>query len=174
MGGKGKVLAETGVTRRCAIRIRGLVQGVGFRPFVYRLAVRHGLGGFVRNETSGVSIEIEGQENSVREFLETLERLPLPNARITGMTSEPRPARGERDFFIRPSLAQTGSAPSIAPDVATCDDCLDELFDPDDRRHGYAFMACAQCGPRFTVVDGVPYDRERTSMAPFPLCPELP
>jgi hydrogenase maturation protein HypF len=172
MGGKGKVLAESGVARRCAIRIQGLVQGVGFRPYIYRLAVRHRLGGFVLNETSGVSIEIEGQENSVRDFLWELERHPLPNARITALSCEPRPARGEREFSIRHSLARSGSAPSIAPDVATCDDCLEELFDPADRRRGYAFTACARCGPRFTMVDGAPYDRARTSMAPFPLCPD--
>jgi hydrogenase maturation protein HypF len=165
------VLAESGVTRRRAVRVHGLVQGVGFRPFIYRLAVRHRLGGFVRNDTAGVSIEIEGQENSVRTFLGELESLAPPHARITAITSEDRPARGEREFAIRPSLELAGSAPSIAPDVATCPDCLNELLDPADRRRGYAFTACARCGPRFTVVDRAPYDRNLTSMAPFPLCP---
>ena len=165
------MLAESGVTRRRAVSVHGLVQGVGFRPFIYRLAVRHRLGGFVRNDTAGVSIEIEGQENSVRTFLGELERLAPPHARITAITSEDRPARGEREFTIRPSLERTGSAPSIAPDVATCSDCLDEILDPAGRRRGYAFTACARCGPRFTIVDRAPYDRNSTSMASFPLCP---
>jgi hydrogenase maturation protein HypF len=137
---------------------------------VYRLAVRHGLRGFVRNESDGVTIEAEGEEAALREFLGALRRLPLPNARITGLSCDVLPTRGETGFSIEPSVARTAAAPSVTPDVATCDACLREVEDPSDRRHAYAFTACTGCGPRFTVVTAAPYDRDRTSMAPFPLC----
>ena len=163
--------ASSGVILRQAIRVRGAVQGVGFRPFVFRLAVRHNLSGFVRNDTSGVTIEAEGEEASLREFRSALERLALPNARITGLSCDLLPVRGESSFSIAPSLVEDAAAPSIAPDVATCDECLREVDDPAARRRGYPFTSCAVCGPRFTIVTAAPYDRSRTSMAPFPLCP---
>jgi hydrogenase maturation protein HypF len=158
------------LTQRRAIRIRGLVQGIGFRPYVLRLAVRHGLGGFVRNETGGVSIEAEGPAGNLEKFLRELEHPALPHVRITDVSSEARPLRGDRTFSIEPSLAHAGAAPSITPDLATCDECLREIRDPADRRRGYAFTSCTACGPRFTILTQAPYDRERTSMAAFPLC----
>jgi hydrogenase maturation protein HypF len=168
--GMEKVLAKTGLTQRRAIRVRGLVQGVGFRPFVYRLAVRYELGGFVRNETGGVAIEVEGPEAALREFLRELKLAQLPNARVTDISCGPLPPQGRQEFRIERSLDQTSPAPSITPDVATCDECLREILDPAERRHGYAFTTCVHCGPRFAIVAAAPYDRDRTSMAAFPLC----
>ncbi len=165
-----KVSARVDAPSRRAICVQGIVQGVGFRPFVYRLAIRHRLAGFVRNETGGVAIEVEGEDRSIDEFARDLESAPPPNARIGRISCEPRPPSGERGFTIVPSLARP-EAPSICPDTATCEECLCEILDPADRRFGYAFTNCTNCGPRFTVVAGAPYDRERTSMRAFPLCP---
>lgn len=156
-------------TRR-AIRVHGVVQGVGFRPFVHRLALRHGLHGFVRNETGAVAIEVEGDERSVDEFTSELELEAPAQARIQGIHSEPRPLGGGTDFTIQPSRIDPAAAPSIGPDLATCAECLRELRDPESRRHRHAFTNCTRCGPRFTIVQGTPYDRERTTMAPFRFC----
>lgn len=155
---------------RRSIRVEGVVQGVGFRPFAYRLAVRLGLSGRVWNEPGGVGIEVEGDQASLDAFLEELRRSPPPGARIRRLSSEPRPPRATSGFAIEPSSSAAGAAPSISPDLPTCSACLREVLDPADRRAGYAFAACASCGPRFTVIDAAPYDRERTSMAAFPLC----
>ena len=143
---------------------------MGFRPFVYRLAIRHGLVGSVRNETDNVSIEVEGVEESLDRFFRELESSPPPNARIGEITSESMPPRGECRFSIEESRARVLTVPSVSPDVATCGECLREIFDPRDRRARYAFTNCTNCGPRFTVVADSPYDRERTSMSAFPLC----
>ena len=155
---------------RRALHVDGIVQGVGFRPFVYRLAVRHGLGGFIRNETGGVAIEIEGDERSLDGFVRDLRQTAPQNARIGNLTCEFRAPQGDQRFTIESSKAHSASDPSFSPDLTTCPDCLRELLDPGDRRYRYAFTNCTNCGPRFTVVDGAPYDRERTSMAAFPLC----
>ena len=116
--------ARIGLSQRRAIRVQGLVQGVGFRPYVYRLAVRHGLAGFVRNETGEVSIEVEGDGRALEEFARELESAPLPNARVGRITSEARPPRGDREFTIEKSLSQPAAVPSITPDTATCEYCL--------------------------------------------------
>jgi hydrogenase maturation protein HypF len=162
--------APLGISVRRAIGVEGIVQGVGFRPFVARLAIRHGLVGFVRNVTGGVSIEVEGEERSLEDFASDLQRVSPPGARIGRISCEPRTPRGGTQFTIEPSLALPGSSPAISPDVATCTDCRQELFDPANRRHRYSFTTCAGCGPRFTIVVSPPYDRERTSMGAFPLC----
>lgn len=155
---------------RRAILIRGLVQGVGFRPFVYGLAVRHGLHGFVRNESGSVLIEVEGEPSSLERFLSELSELPPPLAHIESLAWERRESRGEGRFRIEPSGADGASPVFISPDVATCPACLSELFDPDDRRFGYPFLNCTNCGPRLTIITGAPYDRQRTTMAPFAMC----
>jgi hydrogenase maturation protein HypF len=142
---------------------------VGFRPFVWRLAARHGLGGWVLNRAGGVEIEVEGEAAALAAFQRDLLAQAPPLARIEGIRVEPAPPRGESAFAILPSRA-AGPAEAVPPDVATCADCLDEVFDPADRRHRYPFTNCTNCGPRFTVIRGLPYDRERTSMAGFPLC----
>jgi hydrogenase maturation protein HypF len=150
--------------------VRGIVQGVGFRPFVHGLAVRLRLGGFVRNETGGVHIEVEGDAEALDRFLTALTDQPPPLAQVDHLSWERLSPRGEREFRIETSQADAAGSVFVSPDVATCDDCLRELFDPADRRYLYPFLNCTHCGPRLTIVRGAPYDRERTTMASFALC----
>ena len=157
------------VAARRRFRIRGVVQGVGFRPFVYGLALRHGLDGFVLNDGEGVVVEVEGGEESLDAFAERLRTEAPALARIDAVVAEPLGPTGTRGFEIVASRGGTATA-LIPPDTATCADCLRELFDPADRRYRYPFLNCTQCGPRFTIVRGVPYDRARTTMAAFELC----
>ena len=156
---------------RRAIAICGIVQGVGFRPHVYGLATRLRLGGFIKNVSGGVLIEVEGESHSLDRFLDELTDSPPPLARIDELRWSSRPARGDPSFRIEPSERDDASPIFIAPDVAACDDCLAELFDPGDRRYRYPFLNCTNCGPRLTIITGSPYDRERTSMASFAMCP---
>jgi hydrogenase maturation protein HypF len=154
---------------RRRFRARGVVQGVGFRPFVHRLAREAGVAGWVLNDGDGVVIEAEG--SGLDRFAEQLVRAAPPLARVESLTVESLEPVGETTFRIRASMPSGGSA-AIPADVATCDDCLRELFDPGDRRYRYPFVNCTQCGPRFTIVRSVPYDRPNTTMAGFPLCPD--
>ncbi len=156
---------------RRAITIHGIVQGVGFRPFVYNLAVRLHLGGFVRNQTGSVLIEVEGEPASLELFLAELSGRPPPLAQIEQLSWEPRGLRGESHFAIEHSEADTAGPIYISPDIATCPECLAELLDPADRRHGYPFLNCTNCGPRLTIITGAPYDRARTTMVSFAMCP---
>src|SRR5690349_883480 len=155
---------------RRAVVVRGIVQGVGFRPFVYNLATRLGLAGSVKNQTGTVLIEIEGEPPALDAFLDELAGKPPPLAHIEHLSWEQRPPRGERQFHIDSSEAEGASAVFISPDVATCPECLAEMLDPGDRRHGYPFLNCTQCGPRLTIIIGAPYDRHNTTMAAFPMC----
>jgi len=155
---------------RVQIRLEGLVQGVGFRPFVHALAVRLGLGGWVSNSGEGVIAEVEGDAERVQEFLTAVEREAPPLALIERLSSHEVSARGETSFQIVPSTLGAERATLVSPDVATCEDCLRELFDPTDRRFGYPFINCTNCGPRFTIVQDVPYDRAATTMAAFTMC----
>ena len=159
-----------GMQRRGFI-VRGIVQGVGFRPFVFGLARRYALGGFVLNDGDGVVIEAEGEPVALEGFALALTREAPVLARVDGVAVRDLAVRGETVFAIRASAGAGGRA-LIPPDAATCDDCLRELHDPTDRRYRYPFVNCTQCGPRFTIVTGVPYDRRRTTMATFPLCAE--
>jgi hydrogenase maturation protein HypF len=158
------------VARR-AITIHGIVQGVGFRPFVSNLASRLHLGGFVRNHAGSVSIEVEGDEPLLDDFLNEVTHRPPPLAQIERIAWEPCPPCGEREFAITPSTQSPTGAIFISADVATCQDCLRELFDPADRRYRYPFLNCTNCGPRLTIIQGAPYDRPRTTMAAFTMCP---
>jgi len=158
------------VRRRVALRISGTVQGVGFRPFVFRLAAELGLAGFVRNDELGVSIEIEGAPERVEEFQRRLPAEPPPLAAIESVEPRELEPRGERDFRILESVGDGVARAPVSPDVATCPACLAELFDPADRRYRYPFVNCTACGPRFTIVRAVPYDRARTTMAGFEMC----
>jgi hydrogenase maturation protein HypF len=160
-----------GVERR-AYRVRGVVQGVGFRPFVYGIALRHGLAGFVLNDGDGVAIEAEGAAPALDEFERALTGEAPGLARIDALACHRLEPRGDTGFRIDVSTARGGGSALIPPDVATCEQCLAELFDPADRRYRYPFINCTQCGPRFTIVTGVPYDRELTTMAAFTLCAE--
>jgi hydrogenase maturation protein HypF len=160
---------ESTIIRR-RLHVRGIVQGVGFRPFVYNLARRLGLAGYVLNSSSGVTIEIEGCPQNVAEFVMTLDSSPPPLAKITGWeVSELEPA-GESDFIIRHSRAEAGEFVLVSPDVATCEDCWRDFGDPANRRFGYPFTNCTNCGPRYTIILDIPYDRPTTTMAKFPMC----
>ena len=155
---------------RKAIEVTGIVQGVGFRPYVYRLAFERRLAGFITNTSAGVSIEVEGPAEAVDDFVSRLPREAPRLARITQVAAHDIPARAEGEFCILPSQPGENRRVLISPDVAICDDCLRELFDPSDRRFHYPFINCTNCGPRYTIVRDIPYDRARTSMAVFPMC----
>ncbi len=155
---------------RVAVRVEGIVQGVGFRPFVYSLATGLGLGGLVGNDVDGVFAEVEGPEAAVKEFLVCLERDAPPLARIERVTATAMAPEGTASFEIVAS-GPAGQRRTLVPaDTATCGDCLRELLDPADRRFGYPFINCTNCGPRFTIVRDVPYDRPLTTMAGFAMC----
>jgi hydrogenase maturation protein HypF len=155
---------------RVRARVEGTVQGVGFRPFVYRLAGLHDLAGWVLNDERGVLIEVEGDPTAVSLFLERLSEEAPPLATVERVAAEELLPRGERGFAIVASESHGTPDALVSPDAATCPDCLRELFDPADRRHRYPFINCTNCGPRFTIVRGVPYDRPHTTMAGFEMC----
>jgi hydrogenase maturation protein HypF len=155
---------------RVAIRVEGTVQGVGFRPFVYSLATRLGLGGHVGNDADGVFAEVEGPSADVERFLAALERDAPPLARIERIVIKTMAPNGNIAFSISPSGPGGQRNTPVAADSAMCADCLRELADPADRRFGYPFINCTNCGPRFTIVRDVPYDRATTTMAAFAMC----
>jgi hydrogenase maturation protein HypF len=155
---------------RVRARVTGTVQGVGFRPYVHRLAAELGLAGFVLNDEAGVVVEAEGEPAAVAELVRRLPSEAPPLAEVEALTSEPVPSRGERGFRIVSSASGGEPQAPVTPDAATCADCLAELFDPADRRHRYPFINCTNCGPRFTIVRAVPYDRAATTMAAFEMC----
>jgi hydrogenase maturation protein HypF len=155
---------------RREIRVSGIVQGVGFRPYVFRLATELDLSGTIGNSSAGVAIEIQGPSEPVENFLLRLPREAPTLARITGVVVRELPCNADREFQILASHAGEPVRTLISPDVAICDDCLRELFDPADRRYLYPFINCTNCGPRFTIVRDIPYDRCRTSMEEFPMC----
>jgi hydrogenase maturation protein HypF len=160
---------EMAVARR-GVRVRGVVQGVGFRPFIYRLAHEEGLAGFIGNDTDGVTIEIEGPGARVDGFLERMHAEVPPLARIDSVAVREMSALGETEFRIVSSQVKGQVSTGIPADAATCVDCLRELLDAADRRYRYPFLNCTNCGPRFTITRRIPYDRPQTSMAKFPMC----
>ena len=161
---------DSAAPRRARARVEGTVQGVGFRPYVHRLAGEHDLAGFVFNDSRGVLLEVEGRASAVEEFLTRLGPDAPPLAVIERVRAEERAPKGETGFAILQSpRAEVADAP-VTPDSATCQECLRELFDARDRRFRYPFINCTNCGPRFTIVRGVPYDRALTTMAGFPMC----
>jgi hydrogenase maturation protein HypF len=155
---------------RRRIEVAGIVQGVGFRPYVFRLASERHLTGNIRNTASGVVIEVQGPPQVVHEFVASLPRQAPPLARITGVDVTDLPCNGDQEFVILSSRQGEAVHTLISPDIAVCDDCLRELFNSGDRRYRYPFINCTNCGPRFTIVRGIPYDRPLTSMAVFPMC----
>jgi hydrogenase maturation protein HypF len=160
----------TATVQRVRVRVEGVVQGVGFRPYVHRLAGELGLDGFVLNDERGVVIEAEGPAEAIEALLARLPAEAPPLAVVERVRGEPAAVRGEPGFAI---VASEGAGPPdalVSADTATCEDCLRELFDPGDRRHRYPFINCTNCGPRFTIVRGVPYDRPLTTMAGFEMC----
>jgi hydrogenase maturation protein HypF len=157
--------------RRVALLVRGVVQGVGFRPFVYRLALEEGLAGFIGNDTDGVTIEVEGPADRVEAFQVRLRTEAPPLARIDSVGSREAAVTGEKGFWIVASEVLGRVSTGIPADAATCPECLRELLDPADRRYRYPFLNCTNCGPRFTITRRIPYDRPQTSMAQFKMCP---
>ncbi len=153
------------------IHITGIVQGVGFRPFVYGLATRFGLNGWVRNTSAGVDIEVDGPHTDLESFLTALSVEAPPLSRIDAFEVDWIPANGFTSFEIVHSAGKYGDFIPISPDVSICPDCLEELFDPDDRRYRYPFINCTNCGPRFTIIKDIPYDRPKTTMGVFEMCP---
>ena len=150
----------------------GIVQGVGFRPFVYNLAARHNLTGWVKNTSAGVEIEVDGDHEGLSLFLQQLRAEAPPLSRIDEFSASFQPAKGFSSLEILHSEAVEGAFQPISPDVAICPDCLREMFDPNDRRYRYPFINCTNCGPRFTIIKDIPYDRPKTTMASFPMCPD--
>ena len=158
-------------THRQRIRVTGQVQGVGFRPFVWNRATSQGLAGYVRNDSQGVTIEVQGSQEQIDAFLSGFtDELP-PLSVVDQILTSQVPYVDEQAFRILPSLHVDDHTTPIAPDIATCDDCLNELCDPANRRHGYPFINCTNCGPRFTIVEQIPYDRALTTMRSFVMCP---
>jgi len=153
------------------LRIQGVVQGVGFRPFLYRLAQQCGVSGWVRNTSWGVDLHIEGPCEAVTAFERDLPCQAPEIARIVSIESESEPVEGNERFEIRHSQAQAGAYQLVSPDLATCTQCLHEIRDPSDRRFRYPFANCTNCGPRFTIIEAVPYDRPKTTMQAFRMCP---
>jgi hydrogenase maturation protein HypF len=154
------------------ISIRGVVQGVGFRPFIYSLASRYNLTGWILNSSEAVKIEIEGPSKAIELFQQTLQSETPPLAHIENISVSYHQPVGHRTFKIRHSVAEEGKYQLISPDIATCQKCLSELLDLQDRRYRYPFTNCTNCGPRFTIIDGIPYDRARTTMRQFQMCPQ--
>src|SRR5277367_165895 len=152
--GRGVAMATA-----CSIRVRGVVQGVGFRPFVYRLARANTLAGWVFNGAEGVEIHLEGSEPSLDAFMRDLKLQAPPAASIAEIEIEPADAVGLRDFTIRTSKGREHPTVRISPDLAVCDACLEELFDPGNPRYNYPYINCTNCGPRYSVVLRLPYDR---------------
>jgi hydrogenase maturation protein HypF len=158
--------------KRLNLQIEGIVQGVGFRPFVFSLAHANSLSGWVLNNSRGVEIEIEGPDESLNSFLCQLEKKPPPLSRIISIKRREITPAGGITFSILESKELSDRVPFISPDTDVCDDCIRELFDPADRRYCYPFINCTNCGPRYTIIKDIPYDRDKTTMQPFLLCSE--
>jgi hydrogenase maturation protein HypF len=153
------------------IRVRGIVQGVGFRPFVYRIAKEHGLSGWVLNDGAGVEIHVQGSPEMLGRFTSAVQEHSPPAARITELKSDPTGVADCTAFRILPSRSTQGPTTRISPDLPVCERCLQELLDAADRRHEYAYVNCTHCGPRYSIILRLPYDRANTTMSDWPLCP---
>ena len=159
------------MVKRTKGAIQGIVQGVGFRPFVYQLAHRFNLAGYVINTSQGVLLEVEGPETRIGDFFEAIISETPPLARISALDRSEIPTLGEHSFKIKESRAGLGRSALISPDVSICPDCLSELRNPNDRRYRYPFINCTNCGPRYTIIRDIPYDRPSTTMRKFEMCP---
>ena len=165
-------MREVGLSVRLRIVVRGAVQGVGFRPFIYRLATDAGLKGWVNNSAQGVFIEAEGPRSALESFLLRLDAEKPPRSSIQSLEASWLDPVGYAGFEIRPSDTGGAKTALVLPDIATCPDCLTEIFDPRNRRCGYPFTNCTNCGPRFSIIESLPYDRPNTSMKAFAMCPQ--
>jgi len=158
---------------RARIGVSGIIQGVGFRPFIYRLATTRGLTGYVANTAAGVTIEVDGSENDLARFVQAITTEKPPLACIDELhveKSEIDPASKHNSFQIHKSISSGSRIGPITPDTDVCNNCLAEVFDPTDRRYLYPFINCTDCGPRYTLIEKTPYDRPLTSMKRFPMC----
>lgn len=162
--------AYDGVVKRLRLDVTGAVQGVGFRPFVYRLATAENLSGFVRNTGDGVSIEIEGTAATLQRFLGRLDEELPPHAVIHRRHTSRLAPQGGSEFVVAQSTKAATDAAVVMADLATCPECLREILDPEDRRYLYPFTSCVCCGPRYSIIESPPYDRPRTTMRHFPMC----
>jgi hydrogenase maturation protein HypF len=165
-------MAKTPALSLARISVRGVVQGVGFRPFVYQLAIKHNLRGWVRNTSEDVKIEVEGEAGDIENFLNGLRTQAPPQSHIESISATAGSPTGYAKFEIRQSIAEEGKYQLVSPDIGTCPDCLREILDPQDRRYRYPFTNCTNCGPRFTIIADIPYDRPNTTMKAFQMCPE--
>ena len=165
-------MTRAGTVELARISVRGIVQGVGFRPFVYQLAAKYNLKGWVCNTSEDVKIEIQGESKDLERFLSELQGNAPPLARIENISVTYHPPAGYKTFEIRPSTAEEGKYQLVSADIATCQACLREIFNPEDRRYHYPFTNCTNCGPRFTIIEDIPYDRPKTTMHSFKMCPE--
>lgn len=156
--------------KRYLIEVRGLVEGVGFRPFVYRTAIRYGLKGYVRNDSTGVFIEVEGKEKELNSFIQSLKDDKPRASEIHFINVKELEPLGYDSFKIEKSSGSDEKLPVIPPDLGICDECKSELLSPNDKRYYYPFINCTECGPRFSIVKDVPYDRINTSMSVFKMC----
>ncbi|WP_205870985.1 acylphosphatase, partial [Mycolicibacterium holsaticum] len=157
---------------RLRVAVHGVVQGVGFRPFVYACAAALGLSGCVRNDSAGAVIEVEGDAADIAEFLKRLRDDPPPLAAIDALDTQHIPLIGGTGFVIAGTSRTDGGRTLTSPDVAMCEQCAAEQRDPADRRYRHAFINCTNCGPRFTIIGSLPYDRASTTMAAFAMCPD--
>lgn len=157
---------------RIRISVQGIVQGVGFRPFVFKCAKERGLAGFVENTSGKVTIEVQGRSRKLKDFVHVICADHPPSAFLADVKIDEIPLADDVDFIIKESRLSHNKEPVIPSDFSICDDCLKELFDPSNRRYRYPFINCTNCGPRFTIIKGLPYDRSRTSMDSFQMCPE--
>jgi len=162
-------LKEKRITRY-SVAVSGIVQGVGFRPFIYSLAKKNSLKGFVFNDTGGVKIEVEGEREGIKRFLNEIKTSSPPLAVIEKIDYQELVPTGYRSFHIKKSRKEKEEFLPISPDISICSDCLRELFDAKNRRYRYPFINCTNCGPRFTIIEDIPYDRSRTTMKVFPMC----
>jgi hydrogenase maturation protein HypF len=165
-------MAKVGTVELARISARGVVQGVGFRPFVYQLATKYDLKGWVCNTSEDVKIEVQGENKDLKSFLAELQNNAPPLASIENITVTYHPPADYTSFEIRHSIAEEGKYQLVSPDIATCPACLSEIFSPEDRRYHYPFTNCTNCGPRFTIIEDIPYDRPKTTMRSFIMCPD--
>jgi len=158
--------------KRIFIKVEGIVQGVGFRPFVYNKAMEYKILGWVNNNSQGVFIDAEGEEGDLNSFLNLIQKNPPPLSKVDSVSCEERQVFGFNTFVIKESEREEGRITLISPDVSTCSDCLNDINDINNRRYGYPFTNCTNCGPRFTIIKSIPYDRDKTTMSKFKMCPE--
>ena len=165
-------MSKVGTVELVRISARGVVQGVGFRPFVYQLATKHNLKGWVCNTSEDVKIEVQGESKDLKLFLSELQNSAPPLAHIENVSVTYHSPTDYTSFEIRHSITEEGKYQLVSPDIATCPECLREIFSPEDRRYHYPFTNCTNCGPRFTIIEDIPYDRPKTTMRSFIMCPD--